>query len=118
MDPDERLILPFEWCVELLQVAEEVRARHQAAAEVSKHTLKSAIYWKGAIGRAHCSLTKSALKQVGTAHREANQSLVQKDRQRQARGKKQQEEGHITSDYHGRLNMLRAYMQRTDLQHR
>ncbi|KAL3138717.1 hypothetical protein ABBQ32_006471 [Trebouxia sp. C0010 RCD-2024] len=100
------------------EVAKEVRARHQAAAEVSKHTLKSAMYWKGAIGRAHCSLTKSALTQVGTAERTAKQGLVLKGQHRQARGKQQRQEGQIMSGYHGRLNMLRAYTQRTDLQHR
>ena len=80
--------------------------------------MKSALYWKGAIGRAHSSLTKSALQQVGKAQTEANQGLVHQGRERQAKGKKQHQEGQIMSSYHGRLNMLRAFIQRTDLQHR
>lgn len=80
--------------------------------------MKSALYWKGAIGRAHSSLTKSALQQVGKAQRETNQGLVHQGRERQAKGKKQHHEGQMMSSYHGQLNMLRAFIQRTDLQHR
>lgn len=105
-------------CLLVSQVAKQAKCEHKAKAEASKHTLQSAAYWTGAIGRAHSSLTKSALQQWGKAQREANHGLVQKGKDRQARGKKQHQEGQIMSNYHGQLNMLKAYIQRTDLQHR
>lgn len=111
---DLRVLHFLQWT----QVAQEARAKHQAAAEASQHAMKSALYWKGTIGRAHSSLTRSALQQVGKAQREANQGLVCKGRERQAKGKKQHQEGQVMNNYHSQLNMLRAFIQRTDFQHR
>ena len=102
----------------IIQVAQAARQQHQAKAEAAQHALKFALYWKGAIGRAHSSLTKSANQQLGAAGWQGRHDLVQRGRERQARGHKQREAGQVMSSYHGQLNVLKAYIERTDLQHR
>ncbi|DBA70881.1 TPA: hypothetical protein ACH3X2_011330 [Trebouxia sp. C0005] len=100
------------------EVVEKVRQRHQEAAAASKHALKSSLYWKGAIGRAHSNLRRSALQQVHQANRDAKHGLVQMGHGRQAKGKQQHHDRQLMSNYHGQLNMLKAYTLRTDMQHR
>ncbi|KAL0043957.1 hypothetical protein WJX82_008849 [Trebouxia sp. C0006] len=100
------------------EVAEKARQRHQEAAAASKHALKSSLYWKGAIGRAHSNLRRSALQQVHQANRDAKHGLVEKGHGRQAKGKQQHHDRQLMSNYHGQLNMLKAYTLRTDMQHR
>ncbi len=100
------------------QVAEQARQRHQEAAEASKHALKSSLYWKGAIGRAHSNLRRSALQQVHQANRDAKHGLVEMGHGRQAKGKQQHHDRQLMSNYHGQLNMLKAFTLRTDMQHR
>ncbi len=100
------------------QVAEKARQRHQEAAAASKHALKSSLYWKGAIGRAHSNLRRSALQQVHQANRDAKHGLVEMGHGRQAKGKQQHHDRQLMSNYHGPLNMLKAFTLRTDMQHR
>ena len=100
------------------QVAEKARQRHQEAAAASKHALKSSLYWKGAIGRAHSNLRRSALQQVHQANRDAKHGLVEMGHGRQAKGKQQHHDRQLMSNFHGQLNMLKAYTLRTDMQHR
>ena len=102
----------------LTQVAGKARQKHQEAVEASKHALKASLYWKGAIGRAHSNLTKSALKQVHQGHRETKKGLVQMGHGRQATEKHQKHERQLMGNYHGQLNMLKAFIRQTDLQHR
>ncbi|DBB00330.1 TPA: hypothetical protein ACH3X1_014153 [Trebouxia sp. C0004] len=100
------------------EVAEKAQQRHQEAAAASEHALKSSLYWKGAIGRAHSNLGRSALQQVHQANRDAKHGLVQKGHGRQAKGKQQHHDRQLMSNYHGQLNLLKAFTLRTDMQHR
>jgi len=100
------------------QVAQKARQRHQEVAAASKHALKSSLYWKGAFGRAHSNLTKSALQQVHKGRLAANHGLVNMGHERQAKGKQQHHERQLMGNYHGQLNMLKAFTLHTDLQHR
>ena len=86
--------------------------------QASKHALDSARYWKGAFGRAHSNLRKSALKDVNSAKRAVAQGLVQSGHDRQGKGQQQRANRQLMSSYHGQLNMLGACALRTDLQHR
>lgn len=75
-------------------------------------------YWKGAIGRAHDAMAKSALQQTASSQLARSHVYVQRGHERQTRLKQQHQNRKLASNWRGQINMLSAHIQDTDLSHR
>ena len=100
------------------QVASEARQNDQEALAAAKHAAMAARYWKGAIGRVHHAMGKSALQSTVNSQLASSHVHVQTGRARQSRMKQQQHDRKLVSSWHGQINLLSGHIRNTDLAHR
>lgn len=100
------------------QIASEARQNDQEALAAAKHDAMAARYWKGAIGRAHHAMGKSALQHTVKSQLASSHVHVQTGHARQVRMKQQQHDRKLVSSWHGQINLLSGHIRNTDLAHR